>query len=69
MLGAVHQLIEACKDSREIRPGASGRGFLLLVGLLWRIPSPWSGEARVKTLKIEASPYAETFSSREAFSK
>ena len=37
MLGAVRQLIEACKDSREIRPGANPEDFLVLVGLLWRI--------------------------------
>lgn len=50
MLGAVCQPIEACKDSREIRPSANPEDFLVLVGLLWRIPPPSSGEARVKRL-------------------
>ena len=35
MLGAVCQPIEACKDSREIRPSANPEDFLVLVGLLW----------------------------------
>jgi AcrR family transcriptional regulator len=50
MLGAVRQLIEACESSREIRPGANPEDFLVLVGLLWRIPPTSSGEARVKRL-------------------
>ena len=40
MLGAVRQPIEACKDSRGIRPGANPEDFLVFVGLLWRIPHP-----------------------------
>ena len=32
MLGAARQPIEACKDSREIRPGANPEDFLVLVG-------------------------------------
>ena len=50
MLGAVRQLIEACERSREIRPGTNPEDFLVLVGLLWRIPPTSSGEARVKRL-------------------
>ncbi len=50
MLGAVRQFIEACEGSREIRPGANPEDFLVLVGLLWRIPPTSSGEARVKRL-------------------
>ncbi len=50
MLGAVRQFIEACEGSREIRPQANPEDFLILVGLLWRIPSTSSGEARVKRL-------------------
>ena len=50
MLGAVRQFIEACEDSGEIRPGNNPEDFLVLVGLLWRIPPTSSGEARVKRL-------------------
>ena len=41
MLGAVRQLIEACKDSREIRPGANPEDFLVLgaCGALMANPS------------------------------
>ena len=50
MLGAVHQLMTACEGSGEIRPGADPEDFLVLVGLLWRIPPNAAGEARVKRL-------------------
>lgn len=50
VLGAVRQLMEACEDSGEIRPGANPEDFLMLVGLLWRIPPTPAGEARVKRL-------------------
>jgi AcrR family transcriptional regulator len=50
MLGAVHQLMAACEGSGEIRPGADPEDFLVLVGLLWRIPPNAAGEARVKRL-------------------
>jgi AcrR family transcriptional regulator len=50
MLDAVRQLIRACEGSGEIRPGADAEDFLMLVGLLWRIPPTPAGEARVKRL-------------------
>ena len=50
MLGAVRQLINACEDSGDIRPGSNPEDFLVLVGLLWRIPPNSAGEARVKRL-------------------
>jgi AcrR family transcriptional regulator len=50
MLGAVRLLIEACEGSGEIRPGTNPEDFLVLVGLLWRIPPNAAGEARVKRL-------------------
>jgi AcrR family transcriptional regulator len=50
MLSAVHQLMAACEGSGEIRPGADPEDFLVLVGLLWRIPPNAAGEARVKRL-------------------
>ena len=50
MLGAIHELMAACELSGEIRPGADPEDFLVLVGLLWRIPPDASGEARVKRL-------------------
>ena len=50
MLGAVSQLIYACEASGDIRPGTDPEDFLMLVGLLWRIPPDSVGEARVKRL-------------------
>ena len=50
MLGAVRQLINACEGSGEIRPGTDPEDFLVLLGLLWRIPPNSAGEARVKRL-------------------
>jgi AcrR family transcriptional regulator len=50
MLGAVRQLIDACEASGEIRPGTEPEDFLVLLGLLWRIPPNPTGEARVKRL-------------------
>jgi AcrR family transcriptional regulator len=50
MLGAVRQLMAACEASGEIRSGANPEDFLVLVGLLWRIPPDAAGEARVKRL-------------------
>jgi AcrR family transcriptional regulator len=50
MLGAIHQLMAACEASGEIRSGADPEDFLVLVGLLWRIPPDAAGEARVKRL-------------------
>ena len=50
MLGAVRQLMEACEGSGEIRSGADPEDFLVLVGLLWRIPPSAAGEGRVKRL-------------------
>ena len=50
MLGAVRQLIDACESSGDIRRGNNPEDFLVLVGLLWRIPPNSAGEARVKRL-------------------
>lgn len=50
MLGAVRQLIEACTGAGAIRPGIDPEDFLVLVGLLWRIPPDSVGEARVKRI-------------------
>ncbi len=50
MIGAVRQLIEACEGSGEIRRGTDPEDFLVLLGLLWRIPPNAAGEARVKRL-------------------
>jgi hypothetical protein len=50
MLAAVTQLMKACEDSRDIRAGSNPEDFLVLVGLLWRIPPDAAGEARVKRL-------------------
>jgi hypothetical protein len=50
MLSAVRQLMDACEASSEIRAGANSEDFLVLVGLLWRIPPNAAGEARVKRL-------------------
>lgn len=50
MLDAVRKLMNACERSGEIRPGADAEDFLMLVGLLWRIPPTSAGEARVKRL-------------------
>ena len=50
MLGAVRRLIRACERSGDVRPGTNPEDFLVLVGLLWRIPPTSVGEARVKRL-------------------
>lgn len=50
MLGAVRQLIHACENSGDVRPGTDPEDFLVFVGLLWRIPPDSAGEARVKRL-------------------
>jgi AcrR family transcriptional regulator len=50
LLGAVRQLMAACEGSGEIRPGTDPEDFLVLVGLLWRIPPNSVGTARVKKL-------------------
>jgi AcrR family transcriptional regulator len=50
LLGSVRQLIAACEGSGELRPGADPEDFLMLVGLLWRIPPNAGGTARVKRL-------------------
>jgi hypothetical protein len=44
------QRLDACEASGEIRAGANSEDFLVLVGLLWRIPPNAAGEARVKRL-------------------
>jgi AcrR family transcriptional regulator len=50
LLGAVRQLMAACESAGEIRPGTDPEDFLVLVGLLWRIPPNAAGTARVKGL-------------------
>jgi AcrR family transcriptional regulator len=50
MLGVVRQLMAACEASGDTRSGANPEDFLVLVGLLWRIPPDAAGEARVKRL-------------------
>ena len=50
MLGAVRQLMEACESAGEIRPGADAEDFLVLLGLLWRIPPNAQGKARVQRI-------------------
>ena len=50
MLGAVRQLLDACERSGDLRGGSDPEDFLMLVGLLWRIPPTADGEARVKRL-------------------
>jgi AcrR family transcriptional regulator len=50
LLGAVRQLMAACEGSGELRPGTDPEDFLVLVGLLWRIPPNSVGTARVKRL-------------------
>ncbi len=50
MLGAVRQFIHAYEGSGNIRAGTDLEDFLVLVGLLWRIPPTLSGEARVRRL-------------------
>ena len=50
MVGAVRQLIEACEGSGDILHGNDPEDFLVLVGLLWRIPPDAAGQARVKRL-------------------
>ena len=50
MMGAVRQLIDACEDSGDIRPGTDPEDFLVLVGLLWRIPPNSDGQARAKRI-------------------
>ncbi len=50
MLDAVRNLMDACQRSGEIRSGANAEDFLMLLGLLWRIPPNSNGEARVKRI-------------------
>jgi AcrR family transcriptional regulator len=50
LLGAVRQLMAACEDSGELRPGTDPEDLLVLMGLLWRIPPNSVGTARVKRL-------------------
>lgn len=50
MLGAVRQLMAACESSGDIPPGNDPEDFLVLVGLLWRIPPDARGQARLKRL-------------------
>ncbi len=50
MLGAVSQLMKACKSANAMDPTAKPEDFLVLVGLLWRIPPTTSGKAQVERL-------------------
>ncbi len=50
MLRAVRQLMDACKEIGAVDPKANPEDFLVLVGLLWRIPPTPAGEAQVKRI-------------------
>jgi AcrR family transcriptional regulator len=50
MLVAVRQLINACESAGDIRPGTAPEDFLVLVGLLWRIPPTAAGKAQTKRI-------------------
>ena len=50
MLGAVRQLMDACKAAGAIDAEAAPEDFLLMVGLLWRIPPSAAGEAQVQRI-------------------
>ena len=50
LLGAVRELMTACADAGEIRPGTDPEDLLVLMGLLWRIPPTTAGTARVKRI-------------------
>ena len=50
MVGAVRQLMDACKGSGEIRPAANPEDFLLLMQFLWQTPPGPDGEAQAKRL-------------------
>ena len=50
MLGAVFQLMKACKSANAIDITAKPEDFLVFVGLLWRIPPTTSGKAQVERL-------------------
>lgn len=50
MLGAVRQMVEACEQSGDVRPGTEPEDVLVFLGLLWRIPPTSSGEERIKRL-------------------
>ena len=50
MLTAVRQLMNACKEIDVIDSGADPEDFLVLVGLLWRIPPTAAGEAQVRRI-------------------
>ena len=50
VLGAIRVLMEACKNSGSIDPQANPEDFLVLVGLLWRIPPTTAGEERLRRL-------------------
>jgi AcrR family transcriptional regulator len=71
MVKAVRQLMDACEDSGDIRPGADAEDFLALLGFLWQIPPTPEGEVRVKRLLalvfrglgVEDPPVQEAFSS------
>ncbi len=50
LLEAIRRLMRACEDSGEIRHGIDPEDFLVLVGLLWRIPPDAAGRAQVKRI-------------------
>ena len=50
MMAAVRQLMDACVDSGDIRPGTEPEDFLLLVQFLWQTPPDADGEARADRL-------------------
>ena len=50
MLSAVRQLMNACEAASEIRSGNDPEDVLVLIGLLWRIPTDEAGRARTERL-------------------
>ena len=50
MAGAVRLLMDACKSSGAIRPESDPEDFLVLIGLLWRVPPDPIGKIRVKRI-------------------
>ncbi len=42
--------MNACKENDAIDSGADPEDFLVLVGLLWRVPPTAAGEAQVKRI-------------------
>jgi AcrR family transcriptional regulator len=50
LLGAVKELMAACKTAGEILPDSNAEDFLLLVGVIWRLLASPSGDQRMKRI-------------------